>query len=52
MLTTVQVNPLAGLRPEWSQLPIIAEHNGMSYETLFEHILRSALKRAPSRWKM
>lgn len=52
MLTTVQVNPLAGLRPEWSQLPIIAEHNGMSYETLFEHILRSALKRAPSRWRM
>ncbi|CAG8083814.1 unnamed protein product [Penicillium salamii] len=47
-----QINPLAGLRPQWSQLPIIAKHNRMSYETLLEHILRSALKRAPSRWRM
>ncbi|KAJ5985321.1 hypothetical protein N7522_012517 [Penicillium canescens] len=48
----LEINPLAGLKPEWSQLPMIAAHNGMSFETLFEHIVRSALKRAPAQWRM
>lgn len=44
-LTMVQINPLAGLLPHWSQLPMIAEHNNVSYDELIEHILKSALKR-------
>lgn len=44
-LTMVQINPLAGLLPHWSQLPMIAEHNNVSYDELIEHILKSAMKR-------
>lgn len=40
-----QINPLAGLRPKWSQLPLIAEHNGVSFDQLIEHIVKSAMER-------
>jgi hypothetical protein len=48
----IQINPLVGLRREWSQLPRMAKHNEMSYETLLDHIVRSALKRGPARWRI
>lgn len=41
----LQINPIAGLWPGWSQLPTIAEHNGMSYDMFWKHVLQSALKR-------
>ncbi|PWY93861.1 D-alanine--D-alanine ligase [Aspergillus sclerotioniger CBS 115572] len=41
----ISINPLAGLLPHWSQLPMIAEHNDVSYGELIEHMLNSALKR-------
>lgn len=41
----LEVNPLAGLHPEHSDLPIIAGLEGMSYETLVEAIVVSAAKR-------
>ncbi|RAH53090.1 D-alanine--D-alanine ligase [Aspergillus piperis CBS 112811] len=41
----MEINPLAGLLPHWSQLPMIAEHNNVSYNELIEHILKSALER-------
>ncbi|OJI89733.1 hypothetical protein ASPTUDRAFT_60411 [Aspergillus tubingensis CBS 134.48] len=41
----MEINPLAGLLPHWSQLPMIAEHNNVSYDELIEHILKSAMKR-------
>jgi len=44
----MEVNPLAGLRPEHSDLPILCELAGMSYRNLIAGIMRSALKRIGS----
>jgi D-alanine-D-alanine ligase len=41
----LEVNPLAGLNPEHSDLPIISKGKGLSYQTLIERILISASKR-------
>lgn len=44
----IEVNPLAGLRPKHSDLPIIASLAGISYERLIELIVASANRRIPS----
>ena len=41
----MEVNPLAGLRPGHSDLPILCELAGISYRELIAGIMRSALKR-------
>ena len=41
----IEVNPLAGLAPGYSDLPIMAERTGMSYATLIGEIVRCALAR-------
>jgi D-alanine-D-alanine ligase len=41
----MEVNPLAGLHPEHSDLPIICTHLGISFVQLIEHIMTSALQR-------
>jgi D-alanine-D-alanine ligase len=41
----MEVNPLAGLRPDHSDLPILCELTGMPYQKLIDGIMRSALKR-------
>jgi D-alanine-D-alanine ligase len=41
----MELNPLAGIHPEHSDLPIICTFYGISYRRLFEMILQSALKR-------
>jgi D-alanine-D-alanine ligase len=41
----MEVNPLAGLHPEHSDLPIICSYLGISYRTLIERILSSAMRR-------
>jgi D-alanine-D-alanine ligase len=41
----MEVNPLAGLRPEHSDLPILCELTGMPYRELIAGIMRSALNR-------
>ncbi|OHE21762.1 MAG: D-alanine--D-alanine ligase [Syntrophobacterales bacterium RBG_19FT_COMBO_59_10] len=41
----MEVNPLAGLRPEHSDLPILCGLAGMSYQELIAGIMRSALQR-------
>ncbi|MBU0651735.1 MAG: D-alanine--D-alanine ligase [Proteobacteria bacterium] len=41
----MEINPLAGLRPGHSDLPILCELAGMSYRELIAGIMRSALKR-------
>lgn len=41
----MEVNPLAGLHPEHSDLPIICSFLGISYRTLINRILRSAIER-------
>lgn len=43
----IEVNPLAGLRPHYSDLPMVCEFFGTSYVRLIEKILASALERVP-----
>src|SRR3569623_953392 len=44
----MECNPLAGLRPTWSELTQLAGLVGMSYETLIGSILEEALARVPA----
>ncbi|MGC9953510.1 MAG: D-alanine--D-alanine ligase [Rhizomicrobium sp.] len=43
----IEVNPLAGLRPEYSDLCIIAGYAGLSYQDLIGLIMAAFLKRHP-----
>ena len=43
----IEVNPLAGLRPEYSDMCFIAEREGVSYQELIGRIMTSFLKRYP-----
>ncbi len=45
----MEVNPLAGLHPFHSDLPIICNHIGMPYQDLIREIVDSAAKRIRSR---
>ena len=45
----IEVNPLAGIRPEHSDLPILCELAGMPYRELINGIMLSALKRVGRR---
>ncbi|MCO5142568.1 MAG: ATP-grasp domain-containing protein [Oligoflexia bacterium] len=42
----IECNPLPGLTPKWSDLCIIAEGAGLTYNDLIKEILHHALKRA------
>lgn len=42
----MEVNPLAGLHPKHSDLPILCTLSGMRYNELIKRIVKSALKRA------
>jgi len=44
-LCFIELNPLPGLAPGYSDLPILASHNGMNYDALVLRILDSALTR-------
>jgi D-alanine-D-alanine ligase len=41
----IEVNPLAGLNPTYSDLPILARLNGITYTQLISEIMNSAMKR-------
>ena len=41
----LEINPLAGLHPEHSDLPILATGDGMTYDELIERIVDSAAER-------
>lgn len=41
----IEINPLPGLAPEYSDYPMLAEFCGVDYKTLIKRILNSALKR-------
>lgn len=43
----LEVNPLAGLNPNISDLPILCSMNGVSYQDLLRMIVQSALERLP-----
>lgn len=42
----VEINPLAGLNPTYSDLPILARLKGIDYKDIIAEIMDSALKRA------
>jgi D-alanine-D-alanine ligase len=44
----IEVNPLAGLRPSWSELTVLAEQAGLPYTGLIGAILDEALARVPA----
>jgi len=44
----IEVNPLAGLRPEYSDMCFIATREGVSYQELIGKIMTSFLKRYPA----
>ncbi|WP_252891472.1 D-alanine--D-alanine ligase family protein [Thermoclostridium stercorarium] len=41
----IEINPLPGLAPGYSDYPMLAEYNGMGYDELVKAILNSGLKR-------
>lgn len=41
----MEINPVAGLRPGYSQLPHLALNNGISYVNLIDDIIKSAVER-------
>ena len=45
----IEANPLAGLRPEWSELCVLAEQVGLSYDALIGAILGEAATRVTRR---
>lgn len=46
----LEMNPLAGLKAGYSELPILAEKAGMGFDALIEGIMRSALGRYALSW--
>jgi len=44
-LNFIEVNPLAGLNPVHSDLPILCRFAGISYQKLIEMLMKSAIKR-------
>ena len=44
-MSFIEVNPLAGLNPVTSDLPILCGLNGISYQEIINEILKSAIKR-------
>ncbi len=47
----LEINPLAGLHPQHSDLPIICNKVGISFKELIERIMNSALRRCNARSK-
>ncbi len=43
--SVIEINPLAGLRPNYSDLPVLCDLAGLPYQTLIEKIIRSAWER-------
>jgi D-alanine-D-alanine ligase len=41
----IEANPLAGLNPVHSDLPILSRMSGVEYDTLLEMIIKSAIRR-------
>lgn len=44
-MSFIEVNPLAGLNPVTSDLPILCKLNGMGYQKIIDEVLKSAIKR-------
>jgi len=48
----IEVNPLAGMHPVHSDLPILSRLNGINYNQLFQMIMNSAIERLKSEGKL
>jgi len=44
----IEVNPLAGLNPVYSDLPMLSRMNGIGYDELIRRIMESAIRKLPS----
>lgn len=44
----IEINPLPGLNPEWSDLPFLCGYAGIAYDDLIRWILESAMERVPA----
>jgi len=44
----LQVNPIAGLTPDWSDLPRLAKGNNIDFDKLIEIIVENAMNRRKS----
>ncbi|MFA6129160.1 MAG: hypothetical protein WC699_17810 [Bacteroidales bacterium] len=47
----IEVNPLAGMNPVYSDLPILSRMNGISYEELIARIMNSAMQKTLVKWE-
>ena len=45
----LEVNPIPGIIPDWSDLALIATNNGLPYDRFLDEIITMALKRSASR---
>jgi D-alanine-D-alanine ligase len=45
----IEVNPLAGMNPTYSDLPMLSRMNGISYTELIQRIMHSAIQKIHSR---
>ena len=45
----LEINPIPGIIPDWSDLALIATNNGLPYDRFLDEIITRALKRSPSR---
>ncbi|MDR2957418.1 MAG: ATP-grasp domain-containing protein [Coriobacteriales bacterium] len=45
LLYFIEINPLPGLAPDYSDYPMLAAYNGIDYETLIQSVLASAMSR-------
>lgn len=50
-LSFIEINPLAGLNPKHSDLPILSRLNGIGYTELMEKIMNAAIKRIAKKSK-
>jgi D-alanine-D-alanine ligase len=44
----IEVNPLAGMNPVYSDLPMLSRMNGMDYDELIARIMHSAVRKLQS----
>ena len=45
----LEINPIPGIIPDWSDLALIATNNGLPYDRFLDEIITMALKRSTSR---
>jgi D-alanine-D-alanine ligase len=52
LLHFIEINPLPGLAPGYSDFPMLAAFSGIDYDTLVQSVLAAALKRHGLRFSL